>query len=89
MYLSVGLLAIILTQGGRASTDSQPPGRADNTTPLCELLESIAPGERRPATVHGILVAGYEATMLYDPGHTLCTLDVQPTTEVELSSNTP
>jgi TonB family protein len=68
---------------------SKPPSRGNSTTPLCELLESISPGERRPATVRGILVLGFETNMLYDPDSPWCPLDVQPTTEVELSYKIP
>jgi len=75
--------------GASASADSRPASGGDVATPLCELLESISPGERRPATVRGIIVVGYETTMLYDPESPYCPLDVQSTTEVELSSKAP
>lgn len=68
---------------------ANPLSRSYGTTPLCELLESIRPGERRSATVRGILVLGYETTMLYDPDSPGCPLDVQPTTEVAWSENVP
>jgi hypothetical protein len=68
---------------------SEPVSHRYSTTPLCELLESIAPGKRIPTTVRGIIVIGFETTMLYDPESPHCPLDVQPTTEVELSYKVP
>lgn len=68
---------------------SEPLRPSYSTTPLCELLESISPGKRLPATVRGIIVLGFETTMLYDPDSPWCPLDVQPTTEVQFSSGAP
>jgi hypothetical protein len=70
-------------------TTSEPAAQRYSTIPLCELLESITPGRRIPATVRGIVVPGFETTMLYDPNSPWCPLDVQPTTEVNLSYRIP
>ncbi len=72
-----------------APARSEPPRPSYSTTPLCELLESISPGRRLLATVHGIIVLGFETTMLYDPDNPWCPLDVQPTTAVRFSSEAP
>ncbi len=68
---------------------SDPMNHHHGTSPLCELLETISPGEQRPATVRGILVLGFETNTLYDPESLSCPLDVQPTTEVEVSYRIP
>lgn len=68
---------------------SEPARPGYSTTPLCEILESISPGRRLLATVHGTIVLGFETTMLYDPDSPWCPLDVQPTTEVRFSSGAP
>jgi hypothetical protein len=70
-------------------TTSEPAAQRYSTIPLCELLESITPGKRIPATVRGIIVIGFESTVVYDPASPYCPLDVQSTTEVEFSSSTP
>ena len=68
---------------------ADPLSQSHSTTPLCDLLESVSPGEKRPAIVRGILVIGFETVMLYDPDSPRCPLDVQPTTEVETSHEVP
>jgi len=55
-------------------------------TSLCGALATIADGERRPVLVSGIFTEGFECSVLYDPGETACSEDVQPSTWVELSA---
>jgi TonB family protein len=56
------------------------------TARLCEVLETIAPGDRRTITVSGIFIVGYEHQLFYDPDQPACTADVQPTTWVDLAA---
>lgn len=70
-------------------TASEPLGGNVQTTPLCELLESISQGEQRPATVRGIVDIGFETMLLYDPDTLTCPLDVQPFTAVKVRGEVP
>ncbi len=52
---------------------------------LCEVLATIRDGERRPVTLSGVFVVGYEDSRFYDPAEPTCRADVQPETWVELA----
>ena len=87
--LSAALWLTLATWCLATPTATDPLGGSRPTTPLCELLESISQGEQRPATVRGILVLGFETTMLYDPDSPSCPLDVQPFTAVKMPGDVP
>lgn len=84
----VTLWSLVAAARGPAAGPEQA-GRHEAATPLCAVLETISPGEQRPATVRGVLVIGFEHVVLYDPATPLCALDVQPTTEVEFVPGAP
>jgi TonB family protein len=52
-------------------------------TGLCDLLESVSPGDQIDVTVSGIYLA---STVLYDPTERLCDIDIQTTTTVEFGT---
>jgi TonB family protein len=52
---------------------------------LCDVLASIRDGERRPVTLSGVFVVGYENASFYDPAEPTCRADVQPETWVEFA----
>lgn len=90
VFFLAALSCGIVGWGLQDPATSEPVGRSYSTTPLCELLESITPGKRILATVRGIIIIGLvHTTVLYDPESPWCPLDVQPTTEVELSYKAP
>lgn len=76
-------LVASLVFASAAAPDASGAAQEDEVR-LCSALERAVAGVRVPVRLSGVLVLGFEQQVFFDPDEPLCSLDIQPSTWVEL-----